>query len=460
MCRTHELNLRRAPSGVNNQRYTTTGEHRQLVIVAEFDDVPFHGDDYMALWNDIYNKENYTDLGHYGSMHDYFYDQSFGKFNLHFDLVYTKLPHGYAYYGKNVGNYDGKLGELIVDAVKGVEDKIADWSVYDWEGDGYINQVIVQFSGRGENDPNPNPRDENPDLVWPCQWTLADEGTGVYTLSGTVSEQFPNGLKINNFECSAELDGSDGYGTFGLLCHEFSHCFGVPDFYNGSTKFVGSWDVMDYGLYNGNGFCPPCYSAHERWFMGWLDIDELTEPTTISAMRSISWGDQEAYLIRNDGHKNEYYVMENRQQYKWDLGVPGSGLLIFHINYSEGTWYGGAPNSTNNVRYGIVAANNSGIAGQAKWTYPYLNNDSLTNNSEPAATLFNKNTDGTKLMSKPITHMRVNNDGIASFDFMGGASAGIRMQTISEGPSKVLYDMGPIMIIRRSDGTIQKVMKH
>ena len=55
------------------------------------------------------------------------------------------------------------------------------------------------------------------------------------------------------------------------------------------------------------------------------------------------------------------------------------------------------------------------------WSYPYNGNDALTNESKPAAKLNNENTDGTKLMSKPVTGIAIH-DGLASFDFMGGTT--------------------------------------
>lgn len=45
-------------------------------------------------------------------------------------------------------------------------------------------------------------------------------------------------------------------------------------------------------------------------------------------------------------------------------------------------------------------------------------NDELTNTSAPAATLNNANADGRLLMSKPITQIAVDVNGMASFVFM------------------------------------------
>ena len=216
-----------------------------------------------------------------------------------------------------------------------------------------------------------------------------------------------------------ELTKNGDYGSFGTICHEYTHCFGFPDFYyNGSSKTVAGWDLMDSGNYNGDGYQPAGYSAHERWLMGWLIPIVLDETTTITDMPALA-DEGRAYLIRNDGCENEYYIVENRQPMGWDAGLPSSGILVFHIEFEPSIWTSTkvAPNSSSRKRYELFHANNKTSAYQCGgWPYPYQENNSLTNTSSPAATLNNENSDGTKLMSKPITNMAVNN-GLASFEF-------------------------------------------
>ena len=80
---------------------------------------------------------------------------------------------------------------------------------------------------------------------------------------------------------------STNCSPFGTICHEYTHCFGMPDFYSGSVKgLVGNWDLMGSGNYNGKGYVPAGFSAHERWLMGWITPIELTEPAAINDIRS------------------------------------------------------------------------------------------------------------------------------------------------------------------------------
>jgi hypothetical protein len=233
---------------------------------------------------------------------------------------------------------------------------------------------------------------------------------------------------------------------------------------------------MDYGNFNGYGFLPPGYSAHERWLMGWLTPIELKEKTTVVNMPALADAGR-AYLIRNDGYENEYYIVENRQQKGWDACLPGNGIVVFHIDYSPSIWtsiqeYANHPGYFDNsgklvspaiTRYIIVAANNlsapyyplsSYFSG---FTYPYDGNDELTNTSIPAATLNHVNSDGTLLMNKPLTQMAVT-DGLASFHFMDDLAA-VTQTTSETAAPQPIYRLGPVTFLRYPDGTVRKQIK-
>ena len=218
---------------------------------------------------------------------------------------------------------------------------------------------------------------------------------------------------------------------------------------------------MDSGNYNGDGYCPASYSAHERWLMGWLTPTELKEATTITDMPALS-DEPQAYLIRNDGFQNEYYIVENRQQKGWDTSLPGNGIIVFHIDYDAPLWVSVSEyvNQYSRKHYMIIPANNLAMISTSfskNWGYPYQENDSLTNTSAPAAELWNTNTDGTLFMNKPVTNFTVQ-DGKASFDFMKTAT-GITLPTVTH-TQQVLYQYGPLRIVRQTDGTVKKVIQH
>ena len=445
------------------------GERHQLVVLAAYADRTFKGDEAatMEQWNKIFNVKNLSESPFKGSVHDYFYAQSYGDFNLVFDLQYVQVSGNAMKYAST--NVDDENSQYLVEDIMDVlKERDIDWSQYDWNGDGYVNQLLIIYAGKGMNDGGGS------NTIWPHQWWMSehlkDRQPGVYCEPIPVTHGDKE-YKVDCYCALAELTSNNDYGSFGTLCHEYSHCFGFPDFYfasnNGSTKYVYGWDLMDYGNYNGDGYCPPCYSAHERWLMGWLTLTELTDATEVSNMQALA-DEPQAYLIRNDGYDNEYYIVENRQKKGWDTSLPGSGIMIFHIDFDPGIWTSleETPNHPAYTdpdlgkqypaieRYVLFHANNSSTV--AKWGYPYLSKDSLTNTSKPAATLNNANTDDSKFMNKSLLDMKVEN-GLASFRFTVPPTTGIEERK-AEGTPQVLYRLGSVTILRYPNGVIRKAV--
>ena len=98
-------------------------------------------------------------------------------------------------------------------------------------------------------------------------------------------------------------------------------------------------------------------------------------------------------------------------------------MLIIHVDYNDEIWFQNEVNTTSKVksvthnthqRCTIFHADNS-TKREADDTYPYLENNNLTAISKPAATLYNKNADGTKIMGKSITDITKNEDATMSF---------------------------------------------
>jgi hypothetical protein len=79
------------------------------------------------------------------------------------------------------------------------------------------------------------------------------------------------------------------------------------------------------------------------------------------------------------------------------------------------------------------------------------------------------NEDGNILLEKPITNISMSEDGLISFDFMGGVSTAIRDLRHTTSSHPAVYDLygrqvasrkhHSVYIIRKEDGTIQKVFK-
>ncbi len=405
------------------------GTRHQLVVLASFKDRQFQGDETatIAQWEKIFNTKNLSEKPFYGSVHDYFYDQSYGQFDVIFDLKYVQVDSCKKY--RSTKEDDENSQYLVDDAFDVLLTRDIDWSLYDWNGDGYINQVIFVYAGKGSFYGGFSNAEADKNSIWPHQWRLSEhlDLTTPDTKDHRNARSFEKDGKtytVDTYCAVQEIGTNGGYDSFGTICHEYTHCFGFPDFYVDKTKYVGQWDLMDYGNTNDKGYCPAGYSAHERWLMGWLEPIELKEPVTITGIPALS-EEGKAYLIRNDDYPSEYYIVENRQPTGFDAKLPGSGVIVFHIDYDESLWasydLNAIVNSNTKRHYVIIPANDS--YKESGWAYPYYDNDCLTDTSEPAAQLWHERSDGTKLMSKPLFNIAVDSEGLASFDFMDDASA-------------------------------------
>lgn len=392
---------RRAPHRVGTAGQTT-GNHRGLVILMQFQDVKFKTENPQATFNRFFNEVGYSDDGNTGSVRDYFLAQSYNQLTIDFDVVgpYT-TKHDMAYYGAPRGDaHDCNPQGMVYEGVVAAHEAGVDFSNYDWDNDGEVDQIFVIYAGYAEA----QGAEEN--TIWPHESMLYGDLVRTY-----------DGKTIKTYGCSSELQGDgrrvvlDGIGT---ACHEFSHCLGLPDMYdiNYSGGFGTSiFDVMCSGSYNNDSRTPAGYTSYERWFAGWMEPVEINSLTRVNDMKPLATN-PEAYILYNDKNKNEYYLLENRQPVGFDEGLYGShGLLILHVDYNEGAW---SSNSVNTIashqRMTIIPADNqlrdyyaTDLQGDP---WPGITgNTMLTNYTTPAATLYNENTDGSKFMNKAIDNI-------------------------------------------------------
>lgn len=424
VARRAKANNRRAVRRKADAASIFQGTKKGLIILAQFTDSKFQSGHDRALYNKIANAENYTDNGFRGSVKDYFKAQSAEQFELDFDVVgICQLKNQCSYYGGNDSNgNDLRAGEMVAEACQWAATQGVDFSKYDWNGDGKVDQVFVLYAGKGEADGGVA------STIWPHMFYLSASDYG-------KSLSF-NGVKVDTYACSAELNGRgklDGIGTF---CHEFSHCMGFPDLYDTSYSRwfgMGDYDLMCSGSYNGDSKCPAGYSAYEKHECGWLtyqDVTNIEEDLNVTGLKAISEGGG-AYVLKNKAHEDEYYIIENRQNTGWDACLPSEGLMITHVDYDANIWLYNTPNAQdkyydeyNNVYYNdhqrltiFRAGRSTSDYGDTSDLYPYNTNNSLTAESNPAATLYNKNSDGTKYMHIDIKDIQVAADGTASLTF-------------------------------------------
>ena len=326
---------------------------------------------------------------------------------------------------------------MVIEAVTLAKEQVSDWTSYDWDNDGYVDQVYVIYAGMGEADGGAD------DTIWPHTYSLYaanyyGEGSGPVTVG--------NNLKVDGYACGSELNGDGDICGIGTMCHEYSHCLGYPDFYDidySGGQGMGSYDLMCSGSYNGNGYQPAGYTSYELWMAGWLEPIELNaEDVVVTNMKSLQ-NKGESYIIYNKGNKNEYMMLENRQKEGWDASLPDVGMLILHCDYNARVWEDNGPNDDpDHQRMTVIPADGEyayEMYEGEKYYYdatlfPYGSVTAFNKNfkvkkndkvAEKAAKFFNKNTNGTYWIDSSVENIKQNNDGSISFNFVAnyGGSA-------------------------------------
>lgn len=412
--------------GLGGDHITYKGVKKGLVVLVDFKNKKFADGHDLEYYKNVINGKDFTDEaeGYVGSVRDYFLAQSNGQFELDFDVVGpVTMSKNSGYYG-NDGAYqkDEKVYEMIKEACDGIQDKV-NLKDYDWDGDGEADQVFFLYAGLGQASGG------SPGTIWPHESELR------YWPCGVLS--YPTG-KINTYACANELQpetqGSSRYISAGIgtICHEFSHCLGFADMYDttgGGGYGMSVFDVMDQGSYNGNGFVPCNYTAFERIYAGWVEAIELESPATVKDMKSVSdYG--RPFIMYNYKNTNEYFLLENRQNTGWDKGLYGSnGLLIVHVNYVPSRWANNSVNASNEKIQCCTVVNADGSRENTQYSlqgdlYPYevkgvTMNDEFTDESEPAAKLYTKNSDNSYALGIPITQIK-RSKGSVSFLVCGG----------------------------------------
>ena len=328
----NETPTRSALPGLADTRFPAFGDHKSPVILVEFNDMDFSLPDPYDYFYRMLNERGFADFGSTGSAKDYFVSNSNGIFNPQFDVYGpVKLSKNYSYYGKNSPQMTDIYAHFMVaEACELLDDEI-DFSLYDCNDDGYVDNVYIFYAGYGECDGG------SADTIWPHS----------YDLQFMMTPPVLDGVKVNHYACSNELqtptNKPDGIGSF---CHEFCHVLGLPDLYstNFSNAFTpGYWDILDVGSYNNEGRTPPNFSSFARTALGWLSPETL------------SYGHQKLYPLDYSNtafyvpteKDNEYFLFENRQRIGFDAFLPGHGMLIWHVDFNQKKWNN---NTVNNDR--------------------------------------------------------------------------------------------------------------
>lgn len=385
-----------AKFGPIGNSFPTTGTRKMLVILTEFTNKSFTKS--QSTFENLLN-------GSSNSFRDYYMDTSYGNLIVNSTVV-GPYDVGYSMQEADATDWDNqRYFSACVDAAEADGINFAE---YDNDNDGYVDGVYFIFAGYGQEAGGPSY------AIWSHSWTL-----------GNYAKNY-DGVTISKYACSPELRGASGTTTtgIGVICHEFGHNLGVPDYYdtdygdNGQSFDIGRWDVMASGSWNDGGDTPSQHNMYTKWKLGWSNPTVITGAATLSLGNTMD--NNEAYRI-DTATTGEFFILENRQQTGWDAAVPGHGMLIIHV---DGPFIDNLSSNTINIlpsHQGLDVEEADNIRSSATYggdPFPGTSNktsftDTTTPNSKSWA---GANT------GKPVTNIS-ESSGVITFDFMGGAPA-------------------------------------
>lgn len=341
-------------------KYGETGRtgqgYRGLVIMVNFIDRKFsRGDASRQLVDDMMNKPDRTSYEDQllnarvectGSVHDYFRDNSNGRFVPAFDVV-GPIDIDASQYYINGAERTYELCRQVLEAA----DPEIDYSRYDSDGDGVVDMFYIMYAGYSSNYQGNDER-----LVWPHAGHFKDSDEEVNL----------DGMTFGRFACSSEIygwhdDGDVYLDGIGVIVHEFSHVLGFQDHYDVSgylNEDPGTWDVMASGNYNGLFNDTPCgYNSYEKYSAGFITPRTLTRTDNNERIHLQPLASSGQALRIVSTQDSTVFMLENRQKDKWDKELPGHGMLVWRVDSCDNEyWTHNALNVNGRLHFKLVRA--------------------------------------------------------------------------------------------------------
>lgn len=407
------------------ESFPTTGKHKLLVLLVNFSDT-----ETSYTQEEISEMMNGVAYGGNGSFRDYYLAESYGQLDIDVTVSrWVQLPYSKSLYGTDGAIY------IIGDALEALDEEI-DLTEFDNDHDGILDGLAVIHQGAGQE--------------------TTGSSSDIWSHSSTITGMAFDGIQVRRYTIEPEILGTTGeLSPIGVICHEFGHNLGAPDFYDtdysvsgGEYCGTGKWDLLGSGAWNGNyGDCPAPINAWQKIQMGWLSPTLLDTSQRIEAMPSIATSPV-AYRM-NTTVPGEYFILENRQQADnaFHGATPGSGLIVYHVD--EGIIRDNIYWNTLNITYpqGIytVCADATEDAGQRVSSYGDINVASALFGGEgdhhafsDATTPSSRSRSG-RYSYKSLSNIVTDKEGRISFDFTQNAvpdsPTGLTAKTIGKAVS-------------------------
>jgi len=325
----------------------TIGNRLGLTLLIDFDDDPATIPQEQIV--DFCNGDNFTGFGNNGSVKQYFKDNSNGLL-IYSNVVtiYIRIPnslHPKSYYN-DTDKGAGTQGRLLIRDAMTILTNLPN----------YATEILPTFEGLSV---------DGSDNVIAFNVFYAGDNGGVWSMglwphSGSISPTIPlwsGSKKLRRYQITNIGDKL----TIGTFIHENGHMLcSYPDLYDYTydSNGAGDWCLMAYG---GPAANPVQICAYLKRASGWATTTALTSTSYLTAtVSAVGTNFNHFYRFQKPGSSTEYFLAEGRYKTGRDAGLPGSGVLIWHIDeLGDNSTVNLNPNTThNNFEATLVQADN------------------------------------------------------------------------------------------------------
>lgn len=355
-----------------------------LTILIDFPDVK--STTTREMIENFCNQQGYTGNGNNGSVYDYFRDVSNGQ------MLYTNFVTQFITAEKEKSYYDRGEGynyvqELLTNILNKLKNQGFDMSQITTTSRNRVVALNIFYAG--------SPSAGWANGLWPH--------AGYYSGGVTI-----DGIGFSNYQF-ASLGSRTKLGTF---IHENGHMLmGWPDLYSyeDHSNGVGKWCVMNSVNPDSN---PQQPNPFFRYLAGWISVTDITGVARGTVYTHASNSHSVYTYARNE---KEFYFIESRTRTGRSSGLPGEGLLVWHV-HTDGC------NTDNSEGFPLVALM------QADGRRDMENLKNYGDTGDPFR--LNHNT-------------RFNNTTTPAAKYHDGADAGIDIAEISAAGQSMTFKIGP-----------------
>lgn len=285
----------------------------------------------------------------HGTLTDYYLEASGGRFRVTGRVAswvrtsLTRIEVVGASYG--LGE-DARTGDFLIQALAAADPEL-DFRQFDNDGpdgipnsgddDGFVDAVAFEFAEVAASCGGPG--------IWPHRarisgWTGAPYATGDLRADSTP-------VRVNDYIIQSAVRCSDStqVQTAATIAHELGHVLGLPDLYHpvggilpAQRRWVlgcwalmaaGSWGCGD-GASSAHALRPTHLSAWSKERLGWITLAAVgpvrEQEFTLDPVELSGRG------LRVPIAGEEYFLVEHRARTGFDLELPATGVLIYHVD--------------------------------------------------------------------------------------------------------------------------------